>query len=86
MFANGEEYTSFLNSFCERCSNYKKGAESKEESCPIEWQISEVSITGNKEDFPYNNLKPIGNISRYVCKNFKTDDEKLMSSYKKMFE
>lgn len=86
MFSNGVEYMSFLISFCERCSKYKRNAESKEESCPIEWKISEVSITGNIEDFPYDDLKPINNMSRYACKSFQTDDKALMNSYKKMFE
>ena len=79
MFSNGTEYQNFSSAFCERCKKYEKLS-----ICPIEWQISKTSITGNEKDFPYEHLKPLDNSCRYACKSFESNDKHLMEQYKNL--
>lgn len=86
MFSNGTEYADFQSAFCERCDKYNPSGVQKEKCCPIEYQISKTSITGDKKDFPYDRLKPIKNCCRYACKEFRCSDEELMEIYNKMIK
>lgn len=86
MFSNGSEYADFQSAFCERCDKYNPVAITKEQGCSVEYQISIASTTGNKEDFPYDKLKPVKNSCRYACKEFQCSDKELMEIYNKMIK
>lgn len=92
-FSNGTSYEVFLNSFCYRCDKGKLNNEGFAEhpengGCPI-WDAMESARWGC--EFPSDNIVRIIDdndevIYWEICKGFKSKDEKLMESYKKLFE
>lgn len=81
-FSNGEEYRIFLETCCERCTEYKTDdGLPTDDSCELEETIDMAWYECG--EFPYSDLLD-GGYCRVLCKHFHTDDDYLMREYYRM--
>ena len=91
-FSNGMSYELFLEIFCYRCKKHKTNKRGfcafvEEGGCPIENAMEDARFG---YDFPSNEVVQINKDGKplywNVCKQFETDDAKIMTKYKALFE
>ena len=73
MFSNGSEYYEFLEKNCFVCSKY----DSEDPKCPVELSIIAFNRGYEEvnENFPYDKLKEVDYMCRYICKEIELKEE-----------